>query len=496
MTDREHRHHWIRRLFGPLGLRVRHVIDRARDEIYYPAAPIRDAAADEAAAAQDRITRAIELDIEGPEPDTGNGEAPEPETPWHGRANYGNWRWPGPQAETETPVPDTAPGPAAAEAAAENVPAGQPEQEPENQEPSVLAPWAVGLSPEEAAETAEALRLANNGLPMTSHQHVLAAEAARRSPDIEISGAPAADSSREHIHLAAAEADPNPSGPWGKPLTPDDGIQAAQGRTVDEVNVITEPQAAGAEPEPEAVIMRETEYGWFPVPPEDAARDRELTRRRQQEAAADAEPEMGEDYYTATPGSPEHRAAYEAYAEATGGLLLEDGYTVGEMYEVDNAAELAAERWQEEMEAEGDRQLEDEAGPSLEELEDSYRRDMAMDRVADQADVYHGVPLDVAIERELDVMADERARREQEAAVSGPAREDPTDSLLWRIDDVLAENDGPRWGWETTPRGLDPEVLDEIRQRDEEAEAEGTAPAPWQSPGAEADADELETEPF
>lgn len=73
---------------------------------------------------------------------------------------------------------------------------------------------------------------------------------------------------------------------------------------------------------------------------------------------------MDPAYYTAPAGSPEHYAAYEKEFEANHGLgfVFEDDPEAS--YEVDNAAELAYERWFEEYELAQDR-LAEEAAPDI-----------------------------------------------------------------------------------------------------------------------------------
>jgi hypothetical protein len=61
---------------------------------------------------------------------------------------------------------------------------------------------------------------------------------------------------------------------------------------------------------------------------------------------------MDRNYYEQPVGSPAHRAAYEAYFTAHGGIGFADPDDVDLSYKVNNAYELAAERYQESMEPE------------------------------------------------------------------------------------------------------------------------------------------------
>jgi hypothetical protein len=57
-------------------------------------------------------------------------------------------------------------------------------------------------------------------------------------------------------------------------------------------------------------------------------------------------------YYEQPAGSPAHRAAYEAYLTAHAGIGFPDPDDVDLSYEIDNAYELAADRYQVAMESE------------------------------------------------------------------------------------------------------------------------------------------------
>jgi len=60
---------------------------------------------------------------------------------------------------------------------------------------------------------------------------------------------------------------------------------------------------------------------------------------------------MDRAYYEAPVGSPEHYAAYEKEFTETGGAGFPVPDSPEDSYEVDNAYELAAERWFAEMQA-------------------------------------------------------------------------------------------------------------------------------------------------
>lgn len=99
MTERTHRHHWLRRLFG----RARVELARAWDEIYWPGrhpAPETDLGP----APRGWVLGpdlADEADAEE-EPGAAAGRETEAEAedlPWHEQANYGNWHYPKAEAE-------------------------------------------------------------------------------------------------------------------------------------------------------------------------------------------------------------------------------------------------------------------------------------------------------------------------------------------------------------------------------------------------------------
>lgn len=113
MTDRTHRHHWLRRLFG----RARVELARAWDEIYWPGrhpAPETDLGPAprgwvpgpdlEADTEEEPTTSAAAAGAQAEaEAETGTGDLP-----WHERANYGNWQYPKDEAEAETAGQETA----------------------------------------------------------------------------------------------------------------------------------------------------------------------------------------------------------------------------------------------------------------------------------------------------------------------------------------------------------------------------------------------------
>ncbi len=74
---------------------------------------------------------------------------------------------------------------------------------------------------------------------------------------------------------------------------------------------------------------------------------------------------MDRAYYEAVPGSPEQYAAYEQEFTETGGAGFPVPDSAEDSYEVDNACELACERWFAENEPQAG-EPEDQPGPQYE----------------------------------------------------------------------------------------------------------------------------------
>lgn len=386
MPDRTHHHRWWHRL---LGFRFRGH-DRALDELYRQEKQSAAEAGAEPAfgpapgPGRDAWLQA-ELDKAAQAEASGGAQAADAEIPWHEKANYGGWKFPkaSPAAEARNAVT----GRRAAEAGPEQTEAGaRPGQQAEAQIADDSG-WERFIRQAEAASAdGEARRLqAGRHREMELDSRPTDAQWQRQLDEWAEADARAAEEARELEQMAesgrilrelAAEDDAEARAA----LRGDRDVQAlsATGRQrYDEL--MAEEAEAGLRRQIEAGLAAEegqmTAEGeitsaasglsaagpWGgPISARRAAELGEEEARAQRERAAgiEAEPVMGADYYTARPGSDAHRAAYAEYAEASGGL---EGYSTGEAYEIDNAAELAAERWQAEMEAEGDRITEAEA---------------------------------------------------------------------------------------------------------------------------------------
>lgn len=389
MTDRTHRHPWWQRLLG----RTRHVLDRAWDEIYWhgrhPAAEadtggstrpgrfIREGWAAEQAPE-------IEADQELQTGQSGSTATAEAETEadaepaWHEKANYGGWRYPGPKATAEA-------GTAEADTSGGQVPPQRDADAEATADPDSTAQAAADDSGwERFIRQAEEDRQAQEAAERQARAaRTETAEAAAET------GPVAADS-----EAAADTSGLSPASPWGGPAS------AAREAWIED----PEAEAEAADAEAEA------------------------------QAEAETGREMGPDYYTAAPGSPEHRAAYERHFHANADLGIDAVPGNPEAsYQADNAAELDIDRWQREMEAEGDRHAEAELPEAAWEAEEA--------RTAFTGPAY-------------DRWIDERAAQaENEARDTDPPPSvtaqqgrtvDRADYTIARIDEVLAAGTGAR----------------------------------------------------